>query len=338
MKKIVILITSLLLFSSSLFSIKEKKIILFETMPVFGVLEHSKWNLKEIMHINKKNNENIKVKVINIKGDRKKGRYLLKKALKKNKVDLVVTNATMATQIAYKMLKKKKIPILFFTVVDPVGAGVIKKVGQPTNENITGKVYTISRDIKLNIIYRLFSQYKKTDTIRMGFIHSSYPSSVSDLKEFKKATSKNTKIKFIPYLIQYKKVPAGLPKMLAKTKKAIKKLEKKIDCWVEPIGPLGEVVKYTKTLLKYSKKPICFAIKNISVKLGALFFISPDMKKSGEKVAQLAYNILKGENPGKIPPLPHKDFKLGVNLSTALKYKIIIPQDILELAGEHVYK
>jgi len=75
-----------------------------------------------------------------------------------------------------------------------------------------------------------------------------------------------------------------------------------------------------------------------SVKLGALLHITPDLEAGGREAAKMVDAILKGADPGKIPVKPPAKFQLGINLTTALKLNIVVPPDILGLAGNHVYR
>ena len=66
--------------------------------------------------------------------------------------------------------------------------------------------------------------------------------------------------------------------------------------------------------------------------------ITPNLEAAGREVALLADKILKGKDPGQIPVTPPLKFDLGFNLSTALKLKIVIPPDMLKLAGKNIYR
>ncbi len=45
-----------------------------------------------------------------------------------------MSNATLASQTAAKLLDGTNIPQLFFTVSDPVGAGLVKSIGLSTGK------------------------------------------------------------------------------------------------------------------------------------------------------------------------------------------------------------
>jgi putative ABC transport system substrate-binding protein len=126
--------------------------------------------------------------------------------------------------------------------------------------------------------------------------------------------------------------------MIEETRNAVQELADIVDFWMEPSGPLGETSEYTEILLEHSTVPIAFGMKLDSVKMGALIHVTPNMEASGREAALVAVRILTGENPGQIPVTPPSDFDLGLNLATALRLNIVVPPDILQLAGEHVYR
>ena len=315
-----------------------KKIILIETMPVPAVLESTRWFITQLKDMGYKEGTDISLTILKANGDRRRAETLLKNALAKDAPDVVVTNATLASQSAANVLKGRKIPIVFFTVGDPVGAGLIKKIGIPTGTHITGKVKSLPSKIRINIILRLVGQIIKKRPIRLGYIYPSYPSSIGDLRKLQKASEGGKKVTFVPYQIKYRKVPSGLPAMLKDTVTGISTLKDRVDFWWESAGPLGEVSEYTQTLLDHSSIPIVIGHKMDSVKMGALVCINASFEANGRETAMLVDAILKGTDPGDIPATPPTSFLLGINLTTALKMNVVVPPDIMELAGKHIYK
>jgi putative ABC transport system substrate-binding protein len=317
---------------------ENKRIILLETMPVPAVLEHSKWLIHHLSEIGYRAGETVDLEVLQANGDAEQAETLLRKAINKKNPDLVVSNATLATKAAVKVLKDTDIPILFFTVSDPVGAGIISEIGVPSGTNVTGRVHMIDRKTRVDMVIRLVGSAIKHRPIRIGFIHSSYPSAIGDIRELKAIAEKNPHIEFISYELPYVKVPDGLPEMLEHTKKGIEVLKDTIDFWWEPSGPLGEVESYTNLLLNESKVQIVMGTKIKSVQLGGLLYLAPSQEGTGKEVAMIADSILKGTRPGDIPVRYPESMILGVNLSTAISMGITIPMDIMELAGENVYR
>jgi len=333
-----VFLTALYIMESPAFCQDTKRIILLETMSVPVVLQHSQFFIRQMNALGYVQDENMDLLVLKTDGDRKKAERLLNNAVNKQKPDLVVTSATLASQTAKKILGKTKIPIVFMTVSDPVGAGLISKIGVPSETNITGKVHMIDRETRINMVMRIIGSAFNKKPIRIGFIHSSYPSSLGDLRNLSAVTKKREDIIFLSYQIRYRKVPEGLPAMIEDTIEGIEALNDNVDCWWEPSGPLGEVTEYSHTILTYSTHPIVMGTKLKSVELGALLHLTPKIETSGRETAILADSILKGANPGKLPPLPPTDFDIGINLKTALKYNIVIPPDILKLASKHIYR
>ncbi len=140
------------------------------------------------------------------------------------------------------------------------------------------------------------------------------------------------------FQIEYRKVPSGLPAMLEDTVAGIRALSGQVDFWWESAGPLGEVSEYTKALLDHSSIPIVVGHKMDSVKMGALACINASFEANGRETAMLVDAILKGTDPGDIPAIPPTSFNLGINITTALKIDVVVPPDIMELAGKHIYK
>jgi len=196
-----------------------KKVILIETMPVPAVIEHSRWFQVQLKELGYEQNKNLKLTILKANGDRQLAEKLLNAELAAGNPDLVVTIATLASQTAAKLLKDTDIPIMFFMVSDPVGSGLVKQINAPTGTNITGKVYTVNRNAKIEMLFQLVSQIVVHRPIRFGIIHSTYPSSVGDIRELKMIAKRRGDITFVPYEIEYKKVPAGLPAMIEGTKK-----------------------------------------------------------------------------------------------------------------------
>ena len=250
----------------------------------------------------------------------------------------MVTNATLASQVAAPILAEAKIPQLFFTVSDPVGAGLIEEIGVPTGANITGRVFTLPRETKLEMVMRLVGQKISGRPVRFGFIHADYSSARGDLEMLAAEGRRRGDAVFRGRAVPYRKVPDGLPEMMADVTNAVRALEDQVDFWFEPSGPLGELPAYTRILLEISEKPVAFGTHLESVRMGALLHLTPDMEQSGRETAALADAILNGRPPGEIPATPPSAFQLGVNLGTALKMGIVIPPDILALAGEDVFR
>lgn len=335
---ILIHIVALLLLIPPGFAQQKKRLVLMETMPVPLVLAHSKWCLDELKTLGHIPGETVDLIRFNMDGDRQKARDFLAKILSAKKPNLVLTNATLASQEAMPFLKRSNIPQLFFTVADPIGAGLISEADSPTNGHLTGSIYSLDQRTMIKNMLRLVGQLPMLKPLRFGIIHSSYPSSKSEVNHLMKASQSIEDIVFIPYQIQYQKVPQGVPEMLKQVKVGIEQLENRVDFWWEVAGPLGELYEFDQLFHQLSSHPVALSHTLDAVKhQGSLLYMSPDAEKYGREVATIAHAILTGTDPGTIPVTIPAAFLLAINLKTALKMNIVIPSDMFELAGRHIY-
>jgi putative tryptophan/tyrosine transport system substrate-binding protein len=315
-----------------------KRVVVIVTMPVDTCEAHLKWFIAQLDDLGYKDDINMNLIIIRANGNRKFAEHELQKYLKDGKPDVVATIATLASQAASNVLKGSDVPIFFFQVSDPVGAGLIEKIGVSTGTNITGRVFAVPNKIRVNMAMRLVGQTPTKRPIRFGSIYSTYPSAVGDINELKEIVQKRSDFILETYQIRYEKVPDGTSQMLEDVKKGIQVLSDKVDFWWQPLGPLGEINEYTQLLLAHENIPFVMGVTQSSVKQGALFHITPDIEASGREAAIFVDAILKGAKPGEIPVTPPAKFQLGINLTTALKLNIVVPPDMLELAGDHVYR
>jgi putative ABC transport system substrate-binding protein len=330
-----IFLTTILL--TSAYAAQVKKIVVIVTMPVHTCEEHLKYFLSRLTELGYKNGDNIDLAVIRANGDKLFAESELRKIVQHGKPNAVVTIATLASQAALNVLEGTDVPIFFFQVSDPVGAGLILKIGEKTGTNITGRVFGVPNEVRVNMVMRLVGQVMERRPLRFGYIHSSYPSAMGDLKTLKHIQQQRNDIHFEEYFIEYKKVPDGVPEMLAGVESGMHVLSGKVDFWWQPLGPLGEIEEYTKLFHILPSTLIAMGNNLNSVKLGALMHITPNLKASGEEAADLVNTILKGAKPNDMPVTLPSIFDIGLNMTTALKLNIVVPPDMLELAGEHIY-
>jgi len=313
------------------------RIVVVETMPVPVVTEHSHWFLKGLEKLGYRDGETVVIERIEAMGDKDRAVQRIKEALKRGRPDMVATFATLASQAANEVLGGTDIPIVFSVVADPVGAGLIKTVGKTTETNITGLVYSLYRDTKLDFAGKLLTQPYPDRPVRIGVIHSSYPSSRGDIKTLRTKTQERNDLEFVPYEIEYREIPAGLDDMLAEVETIASSHAQEVDYWWILVGPLGEVSPFDD-LLRSTGTPIGYCNTLSCVEKGGLFSVTPDSKEGGIQMARIADSIFKGKAPGSIPVLPPDRFRLGVNLKTAIDLGIVVPSEIMQLAGENIWR
>ncbi len=330
---------SLLLCSSYSLSVENdvKRIILLETMDVKVVNDRSHWFTVQLNDLGYREGVNMELIVLKAEGSAERAELLLQEALKKSTPDLVVTNATLASMAAAKILKGTDIPQLFVTVTDPVAAGLVEKISVPSGKNITGRIHDIPKHTKLKLVLRLIKDKIETRPIRLGYIHSTYASSISDIRKLNAIADSDEDFVFVAYEIPYKKFPENIDYMLAELSKGLKHLEGDIDFLWEPLGPFAESIEYNILMLAEASVPVVYGANRESAQVGALLYLSPDPEAEGREVGVLADRILKGEPAGNIPVIPPIKFNLGINVTTAQKMNIVIPPDILKLDKDNFF-
>lgn len=312
------------------------RIILLETFDVPIILEHSHSFLKTMKELGYSSDNIITIKA---QGDPDRAKRLLQNEINKKKPDLVVANATLAAQIAFTVSKIHKIPMIFFVVSDPVGAGILAKLDVPSNELVAGVVHSVPRDTKIEMVMRVLEPLKpKNRPFRFGYIHSTYPSAVGDLRMLKEAAKKRGDLEFISFEIPYDEKHFNIRQTMAQLVKGVNKLDPKIDYWWISQDPVGELDEFVKTLSRHSVHPIVCGTNAGSTKWGALVHITADTEAGARDTALMADAILKGAVVGSIPVHSASKIDFGVNLSTAVRMGIAIPSDLLQLAGPNIFR
>lgn len=326
-----------ILLSVSAVHAQTKRILMVETMSVPVVTDHEKYFLKGLEKLGYHLGENVVVDEIKAQGDIDRARAELRRYLSQTRPDIVVSFATLASQATMDALAGTDIPHVFGVVSDPVGAGLIEEVGKPTGTNVTGLVYTLMRQSKIDMATDLFTQPFPERPVRVGIILASYPSAMSELEKLQALAKQDGRIEFKSYLVDYKPMPDGLEDMLADVRAGIARLSSDIDYWWIVPGPLGESWEFSELLLK-SAIPVGLCHTSECTRNGGLFFVNPSYKEGGEQIAGIVDSILKGVSAGSIPPVPPDSFELGLNLNTAIEQNIVIPSELLELAGKNVWR
>lgn len=336
-KQIVITTLLLLIYCAQLAAepVKPSKhIVLIETMPIAAIQQVSRAFINTMHQAGYHDGDNLRLTLLTPNGDATRIRSLLQQVLHQQ-VDLVVSGATLASQISQQLLAGTDIPQIFYTVADPVGAGLITEIGKPSGKLLTGKIHSVDSRSKIETILTIL---QPTKPIRIGIVHSSYPSAIGDTRNLIAAAQQYPMIHFVTKQIDYHPIPAGLPTMLQEASNAIAELEPQVDYWWQAAGPLAETPDLTRLLRQESQHPLIFAHTKESVRLGALLSMAPDYQVAGKEVAGLALAIFNGANIRTMPVTPVSNFTLAINLQTALQQQLTIDSNILKLAGLNIYR
>lgn len=230
--------------------------------------------------------------------------------------DLVLSMTTPATLAAKEATAGTGLPVVFAVVTDPLGAGIVKSMQKPGG-NITGVTFGIQEARRLEWLVKIAPKIRN---IYVPF-NSRDKSPILALKTMNNAASK-LGVRLITsefYDLEtlghaVNNIPAAanavflLPDSLMGTR-------------------LQDIVK------RANKRKLPTSISNISAlrEYDILTSFGFDQHKSGKQAARLAHEIFRGARPADIP-VETAEFFLGINLKTAKKIGLVIPDEILRQA------
>jgi putative ABC transport system substrate-binding protein len=213
------------------------------------------------------------------------------------------------------------IPIIFTSVGDPIGAGIVKSLGRP-DKNITGLTSQTAEisGKRLQILEELAPGIRIIAVI----VSPGYPFTAVALPQLTTAASAR-----------------GMRLEICEVRTA-DELPIKIEAAIKS-GATGLTILETPTLLGFrsqiadlAAKLRLFAIYTSRdfVDAGGLMSYAADRRQQYRRAAELVAKILDGEKPANIPVEQPTKFELIINLKTARTLDIDIPLKLLATADE----
>jgi putative ABC transport system substrate-binding protein len=229
------------------------------------------------------------------------------------RVDVIVSIGTTATQLAQQ--RTKTIPIVFASVTDPVGSGIVIKLDKPEG-NITGiSNFTPDLTSKQFEFYKILLPNMKN----LGVIYNSGESNSVFLIEKIKAVANKHNIAIKELAVHTTNDAVFGVKSLIGGVDAIL-----IDNDNTALGAIKGIVDVA---LKANIPVLCSDVDTIS--LGVLAVIGPDQYKLGEHAGEMVVNIVHDKIPiSDLPVMFASDIQYIVNKNTADKLQVAIPSGI----------
>jgi len=229
-------------------------------------------------------------------------------------VDLILALSTPAAQKAKVMTAETGIPVVFASVFDPVGAGIVKSLVHPGG-NLTGIKVGGNSGKALDWFLKVSPNIKN---IAVPF-YSSNKATKQSLQELQQAADK-VGIKLSVYEV--------------KDKKELKSLLEDL-----PGKPDALWLLNSNFLVRNTDLFVAAAIRNrlplgsstSQVEGGVMVSYGQNPYRTGELAARLAERIFQGISPADLP-VESTDFFLSINLKTAHRIGIDISDDILHVA------
>ncbi|MBN2224376.1 MAG: ABC transporter substrate-binding protein [Deltaproteobacteria bacterium] len=230
--------------------------------------------------------------------------------------DLILAIATPSAQTVVKVTTE--IPILFSAITDPVGAGLVDSLSGG-GKNVTGTSDLSPVDRQLELIKEVVPNVKK-----LGFIYNAGESnSLTSLKQIQEEGAK----------LGIEIVEATVTNS-SEVLMAAESLVGKVDAIHIPTD--NTVVSAFEAITKVcidNKIPL-FAADVDSVPRGAVAALAIDYYLLGKQTGRMAVEVLEGKNPGEMPTEMLEDLLLYVNLDSATKMAVTIPESVLKKADK----
>lgn len=254
--------------------------------------------------------ENLTLDFQNALGQTETVDQLAKNMVSKN-YDLVVGIATPAATGAYSAAKGTDVPVVFCAVSDPVSAGLVESMDKSGN-NCNGTSDLLNLEAQLKLIRAL-----QPDAKKIGILYTtSEANSVSHLE----------KIKQLAPEYGFEIVEQGV-QSAADIPQAAATLVGKVDCINNFTD--NNVVDNLQTVLSQANSagiPV-YGSEIEQVKKGCLASESLDYVALGKQTAQVADQILKGEDPAEMAVTTVEDSYPVINSDVAAQFNITIPEE-----------
>jgi putative ABC transport system substrate-binding protein len=237
--------------------------------------------------------------------------------LVKARSELIFTDSIVTAQAAQEATTH--IPIVFSSVEDPVGFGLINSYAQPGG-NITGvasldivlapKRLQVFREL-IPTLNRVLFVYDVTDT---------YTAKAAGLLQ---QAAHRLEIELVEHAVRTEAEAHTLFSQIDQLK---------IDGILSPTCCVFNIPGLILAL--HQKIPTMFHTAGFWIERGGLASYGPDTYISGRQSARIVEKIIKGANPAKIPVEVNSDIKFTVNLKTAKALRTVIPPEVLIRADD----
>ncbi len=245
-----------------------------------------------------------------MEGDLQKGKKFLTRLKSGSKPDLILAIGIWALQVVVEEIRD--IPVVFAMVLNPTTV-----IGQEAR-NITGASMNVPIEQQITLLKKVSPQVR-----RIGVIYD--PSKTGFLVKQAERIARDQGVRLVTKAIASSKDSFA----------ALDAIQGEIDAlWILPdltvLAP--ESVQYTLLFSFRNRIPLLGLSEN-QARMGALLGLSFESGRDiGSQAAELANEILSGKSAGELPITTARKVRLTVNLKTAGKLGLQIPNEILERA------
>lgn len=230
--------------------------------------------------------------------------------------DIIVAIATPSALAVANATKK--IPVIISAITDPVGAKLVKSLEKP-GTNVTGTT-------DMSPVKEQLSLFKELglDVKNVGIIYNAGEANSRSLVNLAKKVAKELNINIVEATVTNS---SGV--LLA-----AKSLVGKVDGIYIPTD--NTIVSALESVLQVAfdnKLPVITGDTD-SVERGSLASLGINYYKLGKQTGEIAYKVINGANPAETPVETLKDLELFINLKSAEKMNIKVPEDFIKKAAK----
>jgi putative ABC transport system substrate-binding protein len=235
------------------------------------------------------------------------------------KIDVLVVSSTPGALAAKKATKT--IPIVFFGVTDPVGAGLVASLARPAG-NITGltNVAALLSGKRLELLKETLPGLSRVAVLWDPKVLGSVPQwkeSQTPAKELRIQLHSMEVSNANEYAAAFNKALAAGTSALAVT--------------LNPVANSNQ--KQIVSLAASHRLPAIFPRADF-VESGGLMSYGPNIAAEGRNAARLVDKVLRGTKPADIPVEQPTKFELLINLNAAKQVGLTIPPSMLSRADQ----
>ena len=225
--------------------------------------------------------------------------------------DMIIAIATPATKAAFAATDDTDIPVIFCAVSDPVAADLVKDMEAP-GYPCTGTSDVLDLAAQVEMILKF-----QPDAKKIGVLYtSSEENSLTNLARFREVCG-DKNIEVVASAVQNASdIPA-----------AAEALASQVDCINNFTD--NNVVNNLSVVLSAAEKyeiPV-YGSEEEQVKNGCLASVSIDYVALGKVTGEQAVQVLKGEDPAKMPVKTITDAELVYNGEALSKLELTLPED-----------
>jgi putative ABC transport system substrate-binding protein len=233
------------------------------------------------------------------------------------KVDVLVVSSTPGALAAKNATKT--IPIVFFGVTDPVGAGLVPSLARPA-ENITGltNVAAVLSGKRLELLKETVPKISRVAVLWDPKVLGSVP-------QWKESQLPGRELGMQLHSMEV----SSADEYATAFKRAIKAGSTALAVTLNPLANSNQ--KRVVNLATNNRLPAIFPRADF-VESGGLMSYGPIIEAEGRDAARLVEKILKGAKPADLPVEQPTKFELVINLKTAKQIGVTLPPNVLARA------